>query len=176
MIPPELHQRCQKVRMLLMDVDGVLTDGGITCDSDGKEIKTFHVRDGLGIKLWMKAGKWAGIVSGRSSPVVKRRAAELGITALVQGADDKRPAFARLLGEYHLSADAVCYVGDDLPDLPLIRQAGVGVAVADACEEARRAAHYVTQAAGGKGAVRELIELLLKAQGLWAEVLGRFAG
>lgn len=170
----EIQARCQRIRLLLLDVDGVLTDGAITYAGDGREIKTFHVRDGLAIKLWLGAGRKAGIISGRRSEIVRRRAAELGITALVQGAEDKRPAFARLLEEHQLKAEEVCYVGDDLPDVPLIRSAGLGVTVADGCAEARRAARHITRKAGGQGAVREIVELLLQAQGLWADVLDRF--
>jgi len=169
-----LEDRCRKVRMLLLDVDGVLTDGSIVYTSDNREIKGFNVRDGLGIKLWREAGKLVGILSGRDSEVVRRRAAELGIHALVMGADDKRPAFEKMLQEHHLEAGEVCYVGDDLPDLPLIARAGVGVTVADGCEEARLIADYVTSRPGGHGAVREVIELLLKSQGTWLGILRGF--
>jgi len=169
----DFSDRCRRIRFLLLDVDGVLTDGGITYADDGREIKTFNVRDGLALKLWIQAGRQAGILSGRTSEVVKRRAAELKVTALIQGADDKRPAFETLLREHKLDASEVCYVGDDLPDVPLIRRAGLGVSVADACEEARQAARYVTRAAGGRGAVRELVQLLLESQGLWQATLER---
>ncbi|MFO0965664.1 MAG: HAD hydrolase family protein [Gemmataceae bacterium] len=169
----DIEERCRRIRFLLLDVDGVLTDGGITYADDGTEIKTFNVRDGLALKLWLQADKQAGILSGRTSEIVKRRAAELKLTALIQGADDKRPAFEALLREHNLEASEVCYVGDDLPDVPLIRRAGLGVSVADGCEEARQAAQYVTRQPGGRGAVRELVQLLLETQGLWQVMLER---
>lgn len=169
-----IQERCRKIRMLVLDVDGVLTDGSITYTSDGREIKTFHVRDGIAIKLWLEAGKLAAVLSGRTSEVVRRRVAELSINALIQGASDKRPGFEKLLHEYNLQAEEVCYVGDDLPDVPLIARAGVGVAVADACEEARQAALVVTSRPGGKAAVREVIEMLLKSQEIWPGIVRDF--
>ncbi len=138
------------------------------------EVKAFHVRDGSGLKFWMQLGKQAAIITGRSSPVVDRRAAELGMTAVVQGAADKRVAYDRMLHEQGLEPAAVCYVGDDLPDLPLLRACGLAVAVADACAEAKAAAHYVTTALGGHGAVREVVELILQTQGRWHEVTARY--
>lgn len=166
-----LPERCQRVRMLLMDVDGVLTDGSIVYTDGGAELKAFHVRDGSGLKLWSLLGLRTGIITGRRSAIVERRVAELGIDFLAQGVADKREAFARVLAEYDLDGAAVCYVGDDVLDLPLLRAAGVAVAPADACAEARAAAHLVTQAPGGRGAVRETIETILQAQGRWEEVL-----
>jgi YrbI family 3-deoxy-D-manno-octulosonate 8-phosphate phosphatase len=173
-ITPDIRDRCRPIRLLLLDVDGVLTSGGITYAADGKEIKTFHVRDGQGIKLWQRQGYMAGIISGRSSEIVKRRAAELGISHVVQGADNKVPAFERLLEETKVSAREVCYMGDDLPDVPLLRQAGFAATVADAVEEARATAHYVTTAKGGEAAVREVIELILKTQERWPAIVEGF--
>jgi 3-deoxy-D-manno-octulosonate 8-phosphate phosphatase (KDO 8-P phosphatase) len=172
-VTESLHRRCRPIELLLLDVDGVLTDGRIVYSDAGAELKAFHVRDGSGLKLWLRDGKRAGILTGRTSPVVVRRATELGLTAVVQGAEDKRSAYAALLAEQRVTADQVCYVGDDLPDVPLLRRSGLAVAVADACGEARRAAHYVTRAAGGRGAVREVIELVLRSQGRWQDVLAR---
>ena len=163
-----------KIRFLVCDVDGVLTDGRIILDSSGVETKAFHVRDGSGLKYWLRAGHRAALLSGRASPVVDRRAAELGITLVEQGAKDKLPAFERLLKAAGCAADETAFVGDDLPDLPVLRRAGFGVAVADAVAELRSAAAYTTQARGGRGAVREVVELLLKAQGKWAAVLERY--
>lgn len=171
---PSLYQRCLHVEMLLMDVDGVLTDGGIVYGNSGEEIKTFHVRDGSGLKMWTKLGKRAGLLSGRKSALVERRAAELGIATVVQGADDKLGAFERIVQEQGLRAEQVCYMGDDLPDVPVLRRCGLAVAVADACQEARQLAHHVSQAPGGRGAVREVIELVLRAQGRWQEVVTDF--
>jgi len=166
-----LAQRCAAIELLVMDVDGVLTDGRIVYSDRGEELKAFHVRDGSGIKLWLKQGKRAALLSGRKSPIVERRAAELGIGAVVQGADDKLPAFEALLRNQGVTAAQTAYVGDDLPDVPALRRSGLAVAVADACAEARAAAHYVTQQPGGCGAVRELIELVLRHQGRWLEII-----
>jgi 3-deoxy-D-manno-octulosonate 8-phosphate phosphatase (KDO 8-P phosphatase) len=169
-----LHERCRKIDMLVADVDGVLTDGSIAYTDQGEEIKTFHVRDGSGLKIWLGLGKLASILTGRESKTVARRAAELGLTDVVQGAHDKLAAFTALLADHNLSEEQVAYVGDDLPDLPVLRRCGLAVAVADACPEARALAHYVTCVPGGRGAVRETIELVLRAQGRWREALARF--
>lgn len=169
-----LHERCERIELLLMDVDGVLTDGRIIYGDDGSEYKAFHVRDGTGLKLWIGAGRRAGIITGRRSTVVQRRAAELGLTTVIQGVVDKRAAFEPLLVELAKTAEQVCFIGDDLQDVPLLRRSGLGVAVADACAEAREDAHYVTRAAGGRGAVREIVELLLRAQGLWQGAVARY--
>jgi 3-deoxy-D-manno-octulosonate 8-phosphate phosphatase (KDO 8-P phosphatase) len=169
-----LHQRCQKIALLVVDVDGVLTDGSIVYADRGEEIKAFHVRDGSGLKIWMTLGKKTAIITGRQSPLVERRAAELGFTAVVQGAANKLAAFSRILAEQNIAAAEAAYVGDDVPDLPVLGQCGLAVAVADACPEARALAHYVTRAPGGRGAVRETIELVLRAQGRWQEAVARF--
>jgi 3-deoxy-D-manno-octulosonate 8-phosphate phosphatase (KDO 8-P phosphatase) len=171
---PLLSQRCQAIELLVMDVDGVLTDGRIVYGDRGEEIKAFHVRDGSGIKLWLKQGKRAAVLTGRKSPIVERRAAELGIGAVIQGADDKLPAFEALLRKEGVTAAQTAYIGDDLPDVPILRRAGLAAAVADACAEARAAAHVVTQACGGQGAVRELVELLLSHQGRWQAIVAEY--
>jgi 3-deoxy-D-manno-octulosonate 8-phosphate phosphatase (KDO 8-P phosphatase) len=167
-----LAKQAAAVRLLVLDVDGVLTDGRITYTADGVEIKSFHVRDGSAIKLWERQGGQVAIISGRTSKAVDVRAAELGIPWVIQGANDKLIAFGQLLETAGVSAVETCAVGDDLPDLALLRASGLGVAVADACPEARSAAAYVTQTPGGQGAVREVVELLLRAQGRWAELVG----
>lgn len=171
---PSLSLRCQSIELLVMDVDGVLTDGRIVYGDGGEEIKAFHVRDGSAIKLWQKQGKRAAVLTGRTSAIVARRAAELGITAVIQGAEDKLPAFEALLRKEGVAAAQAAYIGDDLPDVPLLRRCGLAAVVADACSEARAAAHVVTQAAGGQGAVRELIELLLRHQGRWQEIVAEY--
>ena len=173
---PDLAARAAAVRLLLLDVDGVLTDGSVIYADDGSELKRFHVRDGSGLKLWHAAGKRSAIVSGRQSAAVERRAAELGIGPVLQGRDDKLAALAEVLAATGLTPEEVCAVGDDLPDLPVLRRCGLAVAVADACPEVRAAAAYVTAAPGGRGAVREAVEWLLKAQGRWDELTARFAG
>jgi 3-deoxy-D-manno-octulosonate 8-phosphate phosphatase (KDO 8-P phosphatase) len=165
--PPTLQQRCAKVALLVLDVDGVLTDGRIVYGTGGLEVKAFDVRDGSGLKLWHLAGKRSAVLTGRSSPVVSARAEELGVGRVVQGAADKLPAYELVLGEHGISAEGVCYVGDDVPDLAPLGRCGLAVAVADACAEVRAAAHYVTRAPGGRGAVREVIELILRCQGAW---------
>jgi len=169
-----LAERCQQIELVLADVDGVLTDGCLAMDNQGIETKRFHIRDGFGIKLWQKAGYRFGIVTHRSSQLVKMRAAELGVAIVRQGTPDKLATFREILGEVGLSSDQACYIGDDLPDLPVIRAAGLGVAVADACEEVRQMADYVTQTAGGRGAVRETIEMILKAQRRWDDMIQPF--
>lgn len=174
--PNRLPDRAAKVELLLLDVDGVLTDGAIVYADDGTELKRFHVRDGSGLKLWQLAGRRAAIVSGRNSPAVARRAAELGVAPVLQGRADKLAAFEALLAETGLRPEQVCAVGDDLPDLPVLRRCGLAVAVADACPEVRAAADYVTAPPGGRGAVRDAIEWLLKLQGRWAAVVERFRG
>lgn len=162
-----LQQRCQPLDMLLLDVDGVLTDGQIIYADNEVEIKAFHVRDGSGLKIWQLEGKQAGIITGRSSPVVEMRGAELGLKPILQGAADKLQAFRDVVAKAGLTPRQVCFIGDDLPDLPILCQCGLAVAVADACPDVRAAAHYVTQLPGGRGAVRETIELILRCQGRW---------
>ena len=162
------------IRLLVCDVDGVLTDGRIIYDTSGAETKQFHVRDGSGLKYWLRAGRQAALLSGRSCEATGRRAAELGITILEQGAKDKWPAMERILEAAGCSADQVAYVGDDLPDLPVMHRVGFRVAVADASAEVRTVADYVTQTPGGRGAVREVVELILKAQGRWQAIIQRY--
>ena len=166
-----LDERCRAIRLILSDVDGVLTDGGIVFDNQGIEAKRFHVRDGMGIRLWQKAGYRFGLITHRSSHIVKTRVAELGIEILRQGIDDKLMAMRGILQELRLSPSQVCYLGDDLPDMPVVRAVGLGVAMADACPELCQEAHYVTTAPGGSGAVRETIELILKAQARWEDLI-----
>ena len=167
--PKSLMERCRAVRWLIIDVDGVLTDGSITYAAVGgettTEIKAFHVRDGSGLKLWHLAGFHSAIITGRSSPIVALRASELGVSHVFQGASDKMPSLLTLLRENVIETSAVCYVGDDEPDVPLLECVGLAVAVADACPSARAAAQYVTTACGGRGAVRETIERILRCQG-----------
>ncbi|MGL6097636.1 MAG: KdsC family phosphatase [Fimbriiglobus sp.] len=173
-MPPDFAARAARVELLLLDVDGVLTDGSVVYTDDGRELKRFHVRDGTGLKLWRAAGMRVAVVSGRASVAVDRRAAELGAAPVLQGRDDKAAALAEVLAATGLTADRVCAVGDDLIDLPVLGAVGVAVAVADACPEVRAVADYVTITPGGRGAVREVVELLLKSQGRWDALVGRF--
>ncbi len=170
----KLDQRLQTIELILSDVDGVLTDGGIAYDNQGVEIKQFHVRDGLGIKLWQQAGHKFGVLTARNSHIVKVRAVELGIAIVRQGFSEKLPIALQIIEENHLKPENVCYIGDDLPDLPVIRAVGLGVAVANAVNEVRAAAHYTTKANGGQGAVREVIELILTQQKRWGELLANY--
>jgi len=156
-----------RIAPLLLDVDGVLTDGRIVYSDQGDEIKSFHVRDGSGLKYWRQSGKRVAILSGRTSHAVSRRAAELGIEVVIQGATEKLAALARILSDTGLVADQVCAVGDDLPDLPVLRHCGLAVVVADAVPELKAVAHYVTRTPGGRGAVREAIEWLMRGQRTW---------
>ncbi|NLF16108.1 MAG: HAD-IIIA family hydrolase [Lentisphaerae bacterium] len=159
---------------VILDVDGVLTDGRIGYGSGPDEIKFFDVRDGLGIRLLQNAGVRVCLLSGRASPANRRRAEELRLDAVVEGATDKTAGLQGLLERLGLSAAACCYVGDDLIDIPVLRRVGLAVAVADAAEEVRAVAHWVTAAPGGRGAVREVAERLLKARGVWSEVCRRY--
>jgi 3-deoxy-D-manno-octulosonate 8-phosphate phosphatase (KDO 8-P phosphatase) len=163
--------RFARIELLVLDVDGVLTDGRVVYTANGDEVKSFHVRDGSGLKFWRQSGKKVAILSGRASPAVDRRAAELGITTVVQGVGEKLPAFRRILNDLGLRPDQACAVGDDLPDLPVLRHCGLGVAVADAVPELKAAAAYVTTVPGGHGAVREAVEWLMRGQGTWAGVI-----
>lgn len=169
-----LVKRCQAIELIVSDVDGVLTDGSIEFDNEGIETKRFHIRDGMGIKLWQRAGGRFGLVTGRNSHIVNIRATELGINLVRQGTEQKAGALREIIAELELSPDQVCYIGDDLPDLAAVKLAGLGVAVADACQELRQAAHYVTNLAGGLGAVRETIELILKSQQRWDDLLQQY--
>jgi YrbI family 3-deoxy-D-manno-octulosonate 8-phosphate phosphatase len=171
-----VEARAKAITLLISDVDGVLTDGRLEFDDHGGEHKQYHIRDGLGIKLWQQAGHRFGIVTGRNSPTVARRAAELGVSIVRQGAEDKLAAVNELMEELNIAANEIAYIGDDLPDLPAIRLVGLGIAVSDASADVRDAALWVTKAGGGYGAVRELIETILKVQGRWGKLLGAYDG
>jgi 3-deoxy-D-manno-octulosonate 8-phosphate phosphatase (KDO 8-P phosphatase) len=170
----KLEQRCQQIELILADVDGVLTGGQIIYNNQGIESKPFHIRDGLGIKLWQRAGYRFGLITGRSSQIVKIRAAELGVEIVRQTAEDKLPVVEQIAQSLALELRQVCFIGDDLPDLPSIRAVGLGVAVADACSEVRQAAHLVTGLKGGEGAVRETVETILKAQRRWLDLVHKY--
>jgi 3-deoxy-D-manno-octulosonate 8-phosphate phosphatase (KDO 8-P phosphatase) len=169
----ELMASVKQVELLVLDVDGVLTDGRITYTDAGVELKSFHVRDGAALKFWHESGKQVALLSGRKSPAVERRARELGIVRIVQGAGEKWPALERILIETGLRPEQVCAVGDDLPDLPVLDGCGIGIAVADAVDELKQVADYVTKQSGGHGAVREAIEWLMRTQGTWDAAVER---
>lgn len=165
-----LAERIRAVKLVIFDVDGVLTDGRIVLNDDGVESKFFDVRDGSGIKWLVRVGLDVAFLTGRQSHVVEVRAAELGVTRIHQGAKVKIDVYERLLNEAGLQDEAVAYAGDDLIDLPIMRRVGLALAPADARPEVKAAAHYVCREGGGRGAVREMVELILKGQGLWEQV------
>ena len=169
-----LEDRLKKIRLIVLDVDGALTDGGIVFGSGGLEIKTFNVRDGHGIKIAKRLGLDLAVVTGRTSEVVQRRAEELGITKVYQRIRDKRVVLEELLEEFDLGAHEIAVLGDDVVDIPLFRRVGAAFAVPEAPREVRRDAHYVTSHAGGRGAAREMIEMILKAQGKWERAMARY--
>jgi 3-deoxy-D-manno-octulosonate 8-phosphate phosphatase (KDO 8-P phosphatase) len=162
------------INLLILDVDGVLTDGGIIRDDAGQQIKRFHVRDGAGIVLWRRLNKNVAIITGKESAVVSHRADELGIQHVYQNVGNKLEVYDQLKDELGAQDAEIAYVGDDLPDLPVMRRVGVPIAVADAAEEVRAAAKYITKFPGGYGAVRDAIEFLCKEMGLWQQVLNRY--
>jgi len=166
-INAEVRARVEKVKLLGLDVDGVMTDGRLYYNDDGSEAKAFDVRDGHGIKMLQHAGIEVALISGRSCPLVEKRAADLGITDITQGVRDKIPVMDRIVSEKGLTLDQFAFMGDDIVDLPVMTRAGFAVAVADASEYLFDKAHYVTLAPGGRGAVREVVELILAVQGLW---------
>jgi 3-deoxy-D-manno-octulosonate 8-phosphate phosphatase (KDO 8-P phosphatase) len=170
-----LADRCRKLRLVLSDVDGVLTDGTILFLPDGRELKPFHIRDGLGIVLAQRAGLRVGIVSGRKSDVVSRRAAELGMTIVLQGVVDKRAALRELLQREGLQPSQVAYIGDDLNDLAAMQEVGLSAAPADAAREVREQAFMLTDARGGHGCLRDLLEAILRARGDWDGLLAGLA-
>ena len=170
----EVESRAARVRLLLLDCDGVLTDGRITPVEGGEELKSFNTRDGHGLVMLHRAGLRSGIISGRKSRLVELRAADLGVSFVRQGALDKVEAFESLLAEAGVGPSQAAYVGDDVVDIPLMRRCALAVAVADATEDTRAAAHYVTRLPGGFGAAREVCELILKAQGRWDELMKRY--
>lgn len=162
-----VRDRARRIKVLLMDCDGVLTEGLIYLLPDGTELKAFNSQDGHGLKLAGRAGLRTGVITGRRSTALEQRARETGIEFLCQAAGDKARRFAELTAAHGFSADAVAFIGDDLPDVPVMEQVGLAVAVANAVPEVKRVAHYVTTRSGGRGAVREVVELILKAQDKW---------
>jgi YrbI family 3-deoxy-D-manno-octulosonate 8-phosphate phosphatase len=169
-----LEQRCKTIQLILSDVDGVMTDGMLVFDNQGIESKRFHVRDGTGIKLWRRAGGQFGIITARTSHVVEVRSGELGIDIVRQGVDHKVSTVKAVLKELNLKPEQAAYIGDDLLDLGCVQFVGLGVAVADACEELRGVADLVTELPGGRGAVRETIETILKSQRRWDDLVASY--
>jgi 3-deoxy-D-manno-octulosonate 8-phosphate phosphatase (KDO 8-P phosphatase) len=170
----DITERARRVRLLILDCDGVLTDGRIIMLPGGDETKAFDVKDGHAMVMAQRAGLQIAIISGRKSSVVQARAKELGIAHLHEMAWVKTEPYDKVLTAEGLTDEEVCYVGDDVVDIPLLRRAGLAVAVADAVEEAKQYSHFVTKRAGGQGAVREVIEIILKAQHKWEEAIARY--
>jgi 3-deoxy-D-manno-octulosonate 8-phosphate phosphatase (KDO 8-P phosphatase) len=166
-----IDARARRIRLVLLDVDGVLTDGTLLFHADGTESKAFHIRDGAAMVWAAQAGVTIGLLSARASAATAQRAAQLGIRIVSQGVPNKAAEFARLAADQGLEEEAVAYMGDDLLDLPVLARAGLAAAPADAAPEVRARAHWVSGAVGGHGAVREFLELILRAQGRWDAVV-----
>ena len=162
------------IQMLILDVDGVLTDGTIIINADGSESKSFNSLDGHGIRMWQRAGLQVALLSGRASEPTRRRAEQLQIEYVFEDCHYKLPELEKFLDQLELRPEAVAYIGDDLTDLPVIRYVGFGVAVANAVDEVKKHADYVTTRSGGSGAVREVIEYILKNTGKWQELMKRY--
>jgi 3-deoxy-D-manno-octulosonate 8-phosphate phosphatase (KDO 8-P phosphatase) len=162
-----IRERAARIRLLILDVDGVLTDGSLYLGDDGQEFKAFNARDGHGMVLLQEAGVRLAVISGRSSNLVRIRMEHLGVARVYQGRRDKVPAYDELKQTLELPDDACAYVGDDVIDLPVMRRVGLAIAVSDAHALVRRHAHWCTDAPGGRGAVREVCELIMDAQGTW---------
>jgi 3-deoxy-D-manno-octulosonate 8-phosphate phosphatase (KDO 8-P phosphatase) len=173
-IPKTLEEKARQIRLLVVDVDGVMTDGRVIFADSGEEVKAFDVKDGHGIKLLMRGGVDVAILTGRESRVVLHRARDLGIDMVYQGAKEKLPVLDRILREKGLGYGEACYIGDDLIDLPILRRVGFSITVEDGHEDIKGSVDYVTRMPGGRGAVREVCELILKAQGKWDEVTARY--
>lgn len=171
----EIIKRAKKVELLILDVDGVLTNGEIIVDDDGKETKIFNVQDGFGIVLFKRVGFKVAIISARKCAAVTARAKDLGIDKVFQNAHPKLKAYDSVLKHFKLKDENICFMGDDLPDLGVLKRVGFAVTVPNGVKETKKEAHYVTKKEGGKGAVREIIELLLNAKGLWKGVVKTYA-
>ena len=169
-----MNEKLQKIKALILDVDGVLTDGRIIFDSDGRESKVFDVQDGLGIVCWQKLGFQVAIISSRASKVIPIRAKDLDISHVHMGVFPKMDAYVRLIKDLEASDDEICFMGDDLADLGILKRVGFPVGVSNAVKEVKSVCDYVTEKNGGQGAVREVIELILKAQGKWSKVVEHF--
>ena len=173
-IADDLKDKFIKISLLILDVDGVLTDGRIIMDDKGRELKHFNVKDGHGIKMLLRAGIQVIFLTGRTSRVVAHRAHDLGITDIYQGAKNKVGVFEDLLMSKGIPSEKIAYMGDDVVDVPLFKRVGLSIAVANACFDAVRTADYVTEKKGGRGAVRDVCELILRLQGKWEEVISRY--
>ena len=169
-----IQAKLKKIKMLILDVDGVMTDGRIIMDDSGREIKFFDVRDGHGLKMIQRYGITIALLTGRKSKVVLHRANDLGIKEVYQGALNKKDVLGKILKKHGLPASSIAYLGDDIVDIPVLKQVGFSAAVADALDVVKKSVDYVTKCRGGRGAVRELCELILQGQGKWREVAAKY--
>ena len=169
-----MNERMKRVRMLILDVDGVLTNGQIFFGNEGELFKQFNVQDGMGISLFRQAGHKVAVITGRTSDIVRLRSAELKIDDVYQGSMSKKAALADLLAKHDLTVDEVCYIGDDLIDIPVMNRVGLPCAVANAVAEVKEVAVYVSEKEGGRGAVREIVEMILKMQGHWDTLIAKY--
>ena len=174
MIKSEVAERARRVKLLIVDIDGVMTDGRIVYSIYGDELKFFDVTDGFGISLLNRAGIKTAIITAKKSRIVKMRARDLKIAKAYQGFIDKLIPFDKLLEDFKIAAENICFIGDDLPDMPILRRVGFAVSVPNALDEVKAAAHYITSKAGGRGAVREVCDILLKSQGKWDEATAKY--
>ncbi len=174
MLEKKISEKLAKIKMLILDVDGVMTDGGILMDSDGREMKKFNVRDGHGLVMIQRHGIQVAILTGRTSAVVEHRARDLRISEVYQGALNKKEVLATILEKNRLAPEEIAYMGDDIVDIPVLKMVGFSAAVADALDVVKRSVDFVTVQPGGKGAVREVCEMLLMAQGHCAQVSARY--
>ncbi len=174
MLEKKISEKLAKIKMLILDVDGVMTDGGILMDSDGREMKKFNVRDGHGLVMIQRHGIQVAILTGRTSAVVEHRARDLRISEVYQGALNKKEVLATILEKNRLAPEEIAYMGDDIVDIPVLKMVGFSAVVADALDVVKRSVDFVTVQPGGKGAVREVCEMLLMAQGHWAQVSARY--
>ena len=171
----DVEGRAKTIQLVLLDVDGVLTDGTVLMHGDGTESKSFHIRDGAGIVWAMRAGLTIGLLSARESATTIQRATQLGIPIVSQGTTGKASEYVRIIGEHGLRDEQVAFMGDDVLDVPVLKRVGLAGAPADATDEARAHAHWVSALPGGRGAVREFLETILKAQGRWAAIVSELS-
>lgn len=169
-----VEEKAKKIKVLILDVDGVMADGRIIYDNFGDEFKVFDVQDGFGLALWRRSGLKSAIVTAKKTRIVARRAKECGITKIFQNVHDKGAVFEKALRALKASDEEVCFVGDDLLDIPIMKRAGLAVAVPYSREEVKSQAHYITKTQGGRGAIREVIELILKSKGKWQEIIDKY--
>ena len=170
----KIIKKAKKIKMVILDVDGVLTDGKIIYDSKGNEMKFFNVLDGLGLVLLRRAGIKTAIITAKASGVVRRRSKDMQICRVFQNSSDKRGAYQKIIKEFKLSDNEVCFMGDELIDLPVLKKAGFSIAVANAVPEVKKIVDYVTKKCGGEGAVREVVELILKSQKKWDKIVASY--